>query len=486
MGRTAEPTTRLVAVATGAQLGARGAHLVLNVASTLIVIRYLSTDAFGEYVIVLTTILLAGLVAEFGFPKLAVREMVRHPNDRDAILGTVMALRAALAVAAVGLSQLVLLAVDASRGAHLAGLIASTSILLDVVFTMIVITHVEMRQHIEALLRLLMEIVEVGVLVLLVGANAPLPALFVAPVAGAAVGAVGARLVARRRFSVRPRIVWAHARPLLREAVSIGPGVVIAVAYLKSDSLLLAARRSSTDVAIYGAAVQPIEYLFLSSAVVIGVVFPILAKAFSEHRTTDFCAAYRVGCELLIGAGLLVPIVVAIAGAPIVDLAYGGKYPEALTPLIILSAAFVLMVANAWRSFVLLAAGEQVTTLRYDLAALVVALVGGWLLVGPYGAEGAAIGVLVTATFVTVASTIAVRRLLHLRLDPRFALITLTTAGAAIAIGKGVAGTGTPRLLAATAAAAVYVVVVALFARPAISDLTAAPSAPTADLGVAS
>ncbi len=486
MARSTEPTTRLVAVATGAQLGARAVHLVLNVASTLIVIRYLSTDAFGEYVIVLTTILLAGLVAEFGFPKLAVREMVRNPGQRDGILGTVMALRAALAVTAVALSQVVLLAVGASREAHLAGLIASASLLFDVAFTMVVITHVEMRQHIEALLRLLMEIVEVTVLVVLVKSGAPLPALFIAPVAGAAVGAVGARLIARRRFSVRPRIVWAHARPLLREAASIGPGVIIAVAYLKSDSLLLAARRSPTDVAIYGAAVQPIEYLFLSSAVVIGVVFPILAKAFAEHRVDNFRAAYRVGSELLLGAGLLVPIVVAIAGAPIVDLAYGGKYPEALTPLVILSAAFVLMVANAWRSFVLLAAGEQVATLRYDLAALVVALVVGWLLVGPYGAEGAAIGVLVTAAFVTVASTIAVRHLLHLRLDPRFTLISVATAGGAIALGKGVAGAAIPQLLAAAAAAAVYLVTVALFARPSISDLTTAHSTPAADLGVAS
>lgn len=476
----------MVAVATGAQLGARGVHLVLNVASTLIVIRYLSADAFGEYVIVLTTILLAGLVAEFGFPKLAVREMVRHPDDRDGILGTVMALRAALAVLAVGLSQLVLLAVGASGEAHLAGLIASASLLFDVAFTMIVITHVEMRQHIEALLRLLMEIVEVIVLVLLVGADAPLPALFVAPVAGAAFGAVGARLVARRRFSVRPRIIRAHAGPLLREAASIGPGVIIAVAYLKSDSLLLAARRSPTDVAIYGAAVQPIEYLFLSSAVVIGVVFPILARAFAEHRSDSFRAAYRVGCELLVGAGLLIPILVAIAGAPMVDLAYGGKYPEALTPLIILSAAFVLMVANAWRSFVLLAAGEQVTTLRYDLAALVVALISGWLLVGPYGAEGAAIGVLVTAAFVTVASSLAVRRLLHLRLDPRSTLIAVLAAGGAIALGKGVAAAGTPQLLAAAAAAALYLIVVALFARPSLSELTTAPAVPPADLGVAS
>ncbi|MFZ2346381.1 MAG: hypothetical protein WAW08_17485, partial [Candidatus Microthrix parvicella] len=77
-----EATPRQVAVASGAQLGAKGAHLLLNVASTLIVVRYLPEAAFGEYVVVLSTVMLAGLVGEFGLPTLAVREIVRRPEHR--------------------------------------------------------------------------------------------------------------------------------------------------------------------------------------------------------------------------------------------------------------------------------------------------------------------------------------------------------------------------------------------------------------------
>ena len=83
----AEVTSRQVALASGAQLGAKGAHLLLNVASTLIVVRYLPEADFGEYVVVLSTVMLAGLVGEFGLPALAVREIVRRPDQRDEILG---------------------------------------------------------------------------------------------------------------------------------------------------------------------------------------------------------------------------------------------------------------------------------------------------------------------------------------------------------------------------------------------------------------
>lgn len=476
-----EATPRQVAIASGAQLGAKGAHLLLNVASTLIVVRYLPEAAFGEYVVVLSTVMLAGLVGEFGLPTLAVREIVRRPEHRDEILGTVVGLRLAFTVVAIGLIQMVLLAIGASGPAHLAALIASASLLFDALFTLIVVTHAEMRQHIEAFLRLGMETVEVVVLVALVAAGASLPMLFVAPVVGAVAGALGAWAVARHAFGVAPRLSMAHARPLLREAAVIGPTVIIGVAYLKSDGLILAARRPSVDVAHYGAAAQPIEYLFLSSAVVVGVVFPLLARAYGSGDERRFQATYRAGTELLFTGCLLVPLTVALCGTAMLEVAYAGKYNDAAVPFLVLSVAFVLMVSNGWRSFVLLAAGQQVATLRYDLAACVVALVAGFSLVGPYGATGAAAATLCVAVVVAVMSLVAVRRrvAVSLRLAP-----LAISAGAAV--GAGFLGAGTSNLGAgpfvqATVAVAVYVVLIGLFARPSIAELVGESAEPIED-----
>ena len=55
------------------------------------------------------------------------REIVRRPEHRDEILGTVVGLRLAFTVMAIGLIQLLLLVIGASGTAHLAALIASGS-----------------------------------------------------------------------------------------------------------------------------------------------------------------------------------------------------------------------------------------------------------------------------------------------------------------------------------------------------------------------
>ena len=467
----AEVTSRQVALASGAQLGAKGAHLLLNVASTLIVVRYLPEADFGEYVVVLSTVMLAGLVGEFGLPALAVREIVRRPDQRDEILGTVVGLRLAFTVVACGLIQLVLVAIGSSPTAHVAALIASVSLIFDAFFTVIVVTHAEMRQHLEAFLRLGMEIVEITVLVGLVAAGATLPMLFLAPVVGACAGACGAYAVAHRTFGLAPRVSRPHTWPLLREAAVIGPTVIIGVAYLKSDGLILAARRSNVEVAHYGAAAQPIEYLFLSSAVVVGVVFPLLARAFGAGDELRFQTTYRAGTELLFTGCLLVPLTVALCGTAMLDVAYAGKYNDAAVPFLVLSVAFVLMVSNAWRSFVLLAAGQQVATLRYDLVACVVALVAGLSLVGPFGATGAAIATLCVAFVVAAMSLVAVRRRVAVSLRPAPLAIAAGAAVGAGALGAVTSKLGAGPFAQATVAIAGYVLLIGLFARPSIAEL---------------
>ena len=380
-------------------------------------------------------------------------------------------LRLAFTVMAIGLIQLLLLVIGASGTAHLAALIASVSLVFDAFFTLIVVTHAEMRQHIEAFLRLGMETVEVVVLVGLVLVGASLPMLFVAPVVGAAAGALGACAVAHRTFGVAPRLSRLHARPLLREAAVIGPTVIIGVAYLKADGLILAARRPSVDVAHYGAAAQPIEYLFLSSAVVVGVVFPLLAQAHGSGDERRFQATYRAGTELLFTGCLLVPLAVALSGPAMLDVAYAGKYDDSAVPFLVLSVAFVLMVSNAWRSFVLLAAGQQVATLRYDLVACVVALVAGFALVGPYGASGAAAATLCVAVAVAVLSLMAIRRRVAASLRPAPLVTVAAVAVAAGGVGWSTSMLGAGPFLQTAVAIGIYCLVVGLVARPSISDL---------------
>ena len=151
--------------------------------------------------------------------------------------------------------------------------------------------------------------------------------LFVAPALATGIGAVVALIVVRRRFGVRLEIDRSRVAYLMKEALPIGPSLFIAVCYLKLDGLVLASFRPSREIGLYGSAYQPIEYAFLATAVVINVAFPLVSQSWGvDHER--FVRLYRRGCEVLLGAMLLAPVLSMIVGPQVVTAIYGPTTPR--------------------------------------------------------------------------------------------------------------------------------------------------------------
>ena len=271
--------TRSVAVSTSTQLVARGLDLVVNVTVSLALVRYLGPHGYGDYVVVVTVAGLTGLVAELGLPKLAVREVSRDPETAGKVIGTVTVIRLVLAVVAAGLAQLALLALDASAEVRVATLVAGLLAVSEALMSVVVVFHVSLRQQYEAVARSAANVVKLAAVLALVAAGAGLVALVAAPALTAFVAVVLGRRIAVRRFGLRLSFDRSIVRSLLREAAPIAPATIIGVLYLKLDALMVGLLGSRHAVCVYGAAYQPIEYVFLASAVIIGVLFPLLARA---------------------------------------------------------------------------------------------------------------------------------------------------------------------------------------------------------------
>ena len=401
---------RSIAVSTSTQLAAKLLHVVLNIVSTLAVIRAMTPSRYGDFVLVLSVTTLMGVVADFGLAKLAVREIAGSGAPEGTVIGTAIVGRLFLSAVAFVLAEGVLFALGATGAVKTAAAVASVLFITESVMTVVVVCQVRLRQHYEAIVRVCVEAVETTTVVVLVARHASLVQLFTAPSAAAVLGAIAAVVVTRRRFGLHLSVDWAWFRRLLRQSVPVGPALLLGVATLRLESVLLAAMRSARDVGIYGAAFQPIEYAFLTSAVVIGVLFPLLARWHGVDRDR-FQGVYRAGTETLVGAVLPLPVVLAFVAGPVVSLVYSGQYVGADGTLRILAVALVLMTVNAWNSFVLLAGGRQRVTLAYDAAALVLNLLINVALVTWFGVVGAAWAVLATNAFVAVVSTAATRGL---------------------------------------------------------------------------
>ena len=407
---------RAVAVSTVSQLGARFLHLALNVASSVILVRYMGPDHYGDYVRVIAVTGWVGLLSEFGLNKVGVRHAAREDGSAGRVIGTVMGTRTVLSVAAAAVAQLTLLPLHASRTVHIAALVASLMFVFDGFFATVVVFQVTLKQHYEAFVRVLMEIVELSVLLLLVASGAGLVALVSAPVVGAAVGCVVGYLVARSRFALRLSFDRNLAWELLRTAAPIVPAIMIGVLTLKLDSLMVAALRPRHEVGLYGAAYQPMEYALNAITVVALPFFPLLARAHGRDAVA-FLRSYRHATEAVLAFILPITTITLVAATPMVKAVYQPVWAGSAGPMRVLSVALVFMAISAWNGFVLLAGNRQRMTIRYGAAALVVSIVTCAVLLPTIGYMGGAIAALAANIVSTVWSLTLLKNELDLRLS---------------------------------------------------------------------
>lgn len=434
---------RGVLVSTGSQLLAKVVHLGVNIVSSLAIIHHLGPDGYGEYVLVVTVVGIAGLVGDFGLNKVTVREITIAPADEFGLLGGLLTARFGLGLVAMGLTQVALLAIGASAEARAAGLVLSTMALVEAALAMFVAFHVRLEQQFEAAVRVGIEAAETVLVLVLIARGAGLVALVAAPVLAAALGIVVAAMVMRRRLGWLPRPTTVVVGRLLRAALPVGPALLIAAVYLRIASVLLAWRSTPTEVGLYGAAYQPVEYLLLAAAVLVNVLLPLLVRAHRDDHDR-FVAIYRRGTEALVGTTLVIAVSTTALAPWLVDAAFGPGYSGAVGPMRILVVALVSMVVSFWQSYVLLAAGHQAVTLRYDVAALLVTVTLSLVLVPHLGGAGAATSICIASILVVVWGSRALRSRASASLDAGRLLLIGAAAAAMVAVCAAGAAAGLP------------------------------------------
>lgn len=399
---------RAAAFSATTQLMGRATEIALNLGVNLMLIRRLGPAGYGDFVLVITVAGLCAIASELGIPKMAVRELARDASLADRMVGATTVIRLGLAVIVAVLAQLILLALGAGPQVRLATLIATSTALGEALLSVVVVFHVSLRQQYEAVARLAATAVKSVVLVVLIRSGAGLVALVTANTASLLVAPIVAWWFASRHFNVH--LAWDRplASSLLRETVVVGPTILLGVLYLKLDALMVALFGTGSDVGVYGAAYQPIEYLFLATGIVVQVLFAILTRARIDEQSLG--AVYRRCTEVLLISVLPVAVLVAGSGQPIVSILYPREFAAAAWPMVLLALALVAMSVNVWQGMVLLAIHRAGATLRYLGVGVAAKITLDTVLIPFLGPVGAAWGTLVSALLLVTMSTWAVAR----------------------------------------------------------------------------
>jgi O-antigen/teichoic acid export membrane protein len=459
-----------VAVSTAAQVVAKIAHLALNLVASLVLIRYLQPAGYGDYVFVLSFAALFGLMSDLGLSKIAVRDISRNEQGTAVILGTAIVGKLLLAAVSAALVQIALAMIDARPEIRLAIAVASLMYVTEAFLSIVVIFQVRLAMQYEALVTVVIQAIDTVLILGLVALGADLIQLVAAPVASGAAGCVLVLVIARRRFAARLDLDLRRLPGLLWEAAPIGITLLLAVAYLKLDSVLLGLLATPVDVGLYGSAFRPIEYLLLASGVLITPLFPLLARWYGRE-SARFTLVYWRGMDALLVIALPVPVLLFWVADPLVRGVYTESFASAAVPLRVLSIALVLMIVSAWQGFALLAAGRQRLTVIYDAAALILNVGLNLALIPRFGYLGAAAAALVTSGFVVACSSLVARHVLMLSgTTTRLTQISAANVALAGAVGLSLAA-GAPWWLALALSPLPYVAALLAFRVTTLAEL---------------
>jgi PST family polysaccharide transporter len=391
------PTRAVILANAGWLLGDRVFRTGGAVLISIMVARYLGPDQFGALAYALSVVAVFASAASLGLPDIVIRELVRRPDDRRAIMASAFAMRCVAAVAVLALALLTA-AIAGPADGHTLTLVLLISVgpvaqAMDVVESGYQATN-QVRGVV--LRRNLAFVVQAALRILAVVLHAPL-IVFAALTSLEAVGAAfllwQMAQAGGRDFGLgdlhlaEARRLFGASWPLLVRSLAIG-------VYMRFDQVLLGHLAGLAAVGLYAAAARVSEAWYLLPSALVRAATPALV---ARHRQD--VAAYEALLARVMGGMVWAAIAFALAmsllATPLIRLTFGAAYLPAAPVLAVHAWGAVLMTMGAASTQWLINQGLTRLSLVQSLLGCAADIGANLVLIPAYGVMGAAVAMLI-------------------------------------------------------------------------------------------
>ena len=388
-------------------LGERVLRMVVSLFVGIYVARYLGPERFGLLSYTLSFVWLFSSLASFGLDEILVRELVKSPEQRNNLLGTVFWLKVCgTLVMGTTIALVLKYKVEDQQTYWMIGVITfgflfqGTNV-VDFYFQSQVQSKFAVRaQVIQLILTSLFKIY-------LVWNQAELIWFAFALMLDQAVVAVLFLLVYHWKIGWFPffSFRWKQAKKLMRDAWPlIFAGMVVSV-YMKIDQVMLKEMLDVKAVGVYAAAVKLCEAWYFLPTALIASLFPAVIEAKIKSKTLYDKRVQNL-YDLMVWSSLAVALPTTLLADWVILILYGTDFQEAADVLRIYIWAGVFVTLGIASSKWLIAENlQRYLFLRTILGALLNVGFNLWL-IPIYGIKGAAIATLVaqgTASFLSLS-----------------------------------------------------------------------------------
>jgi O-antigen/teichoic acid export membrane protein len=392
-------------------------RIVISFVVTIFVVRYLGPKDFGLYSYVLSFFWLFGSLSTIGLESITTREIVKQPDRKDEINGTVFFLRLAGSITAIVLIGITLLITGEETYTAILILIASGSFL----FQSFSVIEYYFRGKVEAKFNayaLSASVIVSSILkVTFILIKAPLIYFVIAVVFEYVALAVGLILV--YHFNKLSIFNWKYSKELasslLKDAWPLMLSGIVVMIYMRIDQIMIKHMINEEAVGYYAVAVRLCEAWYFIPVTLCNSIFPAIVNAKNvseEFYNNRMQKLYDLLTWLAIG----IAVPVTVFSSQIIQLLFGNEFSAASPVLTIYIWAGVAVFLGVASSQYLI--NENLTKLSFirSFVGMVINVALNFILIPEYGIIGSAVATLVSYTVVAFVPLFNKRYALQLKM----------------------------------------------------------------------
>ncbi|SSL01480.1 Polysaccharide biosynthesis protein [Klebsiella pneumoniae] len=363
--------------------------------------RYLGPHYFGVYNYAFSVIAMYASIASLGMNGVVVKELVKHPDKTDVIMGTSFYLQIIGSLLACvfafwttfflrhgewDILNVVLVMLPSV-------LLRSSDIIKYWFESNIESKYTVIAQNIAFFLSLLLKISFIcfGLSVLFISATVTFEALFLCII----LFCIYKRRVRNKKW------IWSssEAKRLLSESWPLILSGVALMLYMRIDQIMIGNMINDSAVGVYSVAVKMAEVWYFVPAAVVSSLFPkiIKEKYLSEN---NYNKRMQFLYDVLISISFMVAIVVTVFSDFIISFFFGSNYLEAssVIKVYVWGSVFYFLSSASGRWYI--NEGLQFYALSRNIVGLILAIFLNYLLIPRYGLIGSAYATIVAFSFV--------------------------------------------------------------------------------------
>jgi O-antigen/teichoic acid export membrane protein len=378
--------------------------------------RYLGTVGFGKYCFVFAYLAFFGIISDFGFNVILVREMSRDFSIAPKLIGNAYIIKLILTVFAVVLSMIVItLASYPSDTITYVCIAAFTLLFMSFSDLYTTIFQANLRMGYNIIAKLTFKVLSAGLILWIIFSHGTLMQVMVVMVFSEAVKALLSFLFSKKFVRPQFKIDFGLWKYLFKEALPLALSSVIWIIYYQIDMVMLSPMQGDAAVGIYSAAHKLFEPFSLIPIAFMTSMFPIMSEAFKTSKDR-LIKSYRLCLKYLLIIALPISIGITFIADKVIFLIYGAEFAKSATALQILICALVFTFASSLFLQLLISIDKQkLTTLSTGTCAIVnIAL--NLILIPILSYNGAAIATVATNMVLFIASFYFVSK--HLQVLP--------------------------------------------------------------------